>query len=123
MRMGTSEGRIPNVMVTGQMEVQAFRRMKADAEWESIQKKLDGVETGWKHTRVVPLIATTSLTASSHVCNDVKARMLDLSSLVPATDDSAAEMVLATLDLNIGPTLPAEDLVGKLPQVRVLSLF
>jgi hypothetical protein len=48
--------------------------------------------------------------------------MADLSAQLPAANPGDAAMLpIATLDLNIGVCLPAEELVGKLPQVLPVS--
>jgi hypothetical protein len=55
---------------------------------------------------------------TDEVVQSVLASMADLSAqLPPVTPGEAAMLPIATLDLNIGVSLPAEELVGSLPQV------
>jgi hypothetical protein len=99
-------------------QVQAYRRIKADSEWESIERKVLGTQVGWSTITVVPLIATVPFDKSDSRCICIKGCMVDLSSQIPAQDGTGPELVVGTLDLNIGATLPAEELVGMRPQVR-----
>lgn len=55
---------------------------------------------------------------ADEMVQSVLASMSDLSAqLPPAKPGDAAMVPIATLDLNIGVSLPAEELVGSLPQV------
>ena len=98
--------------------------MKADAEWDSLNNKVAGSEVGWERVAVVPVIATVPLTAEHEaLCNEVKSCMLDLSSQIPSTvQSSPGELVIGTLDLNIGVNLPAEELVGSKPEVCICQM-
>ena len=105
--------------------------MKGDAEWDAINRKIRGTEVGWENTTVVPLIATILLIKDDPLCADVRSHMMDLSSQIPSAsppstdavasgqvdEASCGQLVIGTLDLNIGTTLPAEELTGSRPEV------
>lgn len=99
--------------------------MKADAEWESLENKVQGRELGWESVKVVPLLATIPYFANDPLCENIKGHMMDLSARLPAEHPAdGTELVVGTLDLNIGRTLPAEELIGREPAVRTThSLF
>lgn len=84
--------------------MQAYRRIKADSEWDSIERKVLGIEVGWSTITVVPLIATVPFDESDATCLRVKASMVDLSSQIPAQEGTGPELVVGTLDLNVGAT-------------------
>jgi hypothetical protein len=105
--------------------------MKADAEWAALERKLAHAEVGWERVTVTPLLATLPYARGDGLCERVRERMADLSAQIPCVatggDDGssnaergegASELVVGSLDLNIGRTLPAEELVGRLPQAR-----
>eukprot|EP01025_Chloroclados_australasicus_P064302 TRINITY_DN8576_c0_g1_i3.p1 TRINITY_DN8576_c0_g1~~TRINITY_DN8576_c0_g1_i3.p1 ORF type:complete len:334 (+),score=25.40 TRINITY_DN8576_c0_g1_i3:130-1002(+) len=98
----------------------AHRRMKADAEWQSIENKVNGTEVAWERVRVVPFVASLVYDANHTVCREVRERMMDCSSQIPSpSPDNPPELAIGSLDLNIGVTLPAEELVGLYPSVDV----
>jgi hypothetical protein len=98
--------------------LQAHRRMKADAEWQSLEAKLAGNEIGWEAVRVVPLLATIDDSEDDPTCQAVREAAPDLSTLLPAGDaDQQPRLAVGTLDLNYGANLPAEELRGTHPQV------
>ena len=60
---------------------------------------------------------------TEEMVQSVLGSMADLSAQLPPEKPGDAAMVpIATLDLNIGVSLPAEELVGSLPQVSVAPL-
>jgi hypothetical protein len=94
--------------------------MKADAEWQSLENKVQGHEVGWESTRVLPLLATIPCDDSDRLSNAVMEAMVDLSAQIPADPDEGkgSRVAVGSLDLNIGVKLPAEDLIGSMPQAR-----
>ena len=92
--------------------------MKADQEWQSLEGKLNGSELGWKQTTVVPLLALAPSTSDDPMTHELLDGMMDLSSQVPASDAAGEPMLpVGGLDLNVGINLPAEELLGQLPEV------
>ena len=107
----------PNLLVW----LQAFRRMKADDQWELLERKLQGTEVGWEQVTVTPFLAALLASDSPTLYRAMQQSMRDLSAQIPAAadlGDSAPELVVGSLELNVGRTLPAEELVGRLPEVR-----
>ena len=95
--------------------------MKADDQWELLERKLQGTEVGWEQVTVTPFLAALSASDSPTLYNAMQQSMQDLSAQIPAAaglGDCAPELVVGSLELNVGRTLPAEELVGRLPQVR-----
>ena len=91
--------------------------MKADAEGDEVQQKVQGTAVGWKGIRVVPLIAAVPHDSSHPLVASVLQATDDLSAALPAASGiEAGELVIGTLDVNFGATLPAEELVGSLPK-------
>eukprot|EP00879_Flechtneria_rotunda_P033370 GHRR01036956.1.p1 GENE.GHRR01036956.1~~GHRR01036956.1.p1 ORF type:complete len:177 (+),score=23.17 GHRR01036956.1:148-678(+) len=94
------------------------RRMKGDAEWECVTKKINGAEPAYQDLKVVCLIATMTDDADNSVALQA-AQEMDPSTKLPA-DDSVGlpgQIVIGSLDMNQGAVLPSEELVGKLPAV------
>jgi ribosomal protein S18 acetylase RimI-like enzyme len=84
--------------------------LRLDAEWQALENKTRGRDEAWKHVRVACLVGTAPLQASG----DPLAAGLDPSCKLPAENDSSSpRVVLATLDVNIGHSLPAEELCGQ----------
>lgn len=92
--------------------------MKADEEWQSLEGKLNGTETGWEQTTVIPLLSLASSILDDEVTSALRDGMMDLSAQVPASDTDGDPMLpVGGLDLNVGVNLPAEELLGQLPKV------
>jgi hypothetical protein len=97
--------------------------MKAEAEWKALEEKLSESLPGWEQTEVLPLLALVPNGPECPFSQAVLDSMEDLSTQLPSKYEDGPTMIpVATLDLNIGVTLPAEELVGKLPQVLPASL-
>ncbi|CAL5228914.1 g12137 [Coccomyxa viridis] len=95
--------------------LQSFRRMKADEEWDILERKIAGKEPGWEKIRVKCLVACMDDTGEDALLAAAKGAM-DASCKLPAGYESQwPQLVLATLDLNQGYNLPGEGLIGKLP--------
>lgn len=93
--------------------------MKADAEWDAVQQKVRRTAVGWTGVRVVPLIASIPNESTDALVASVLAETDDLSAALPAPPGGGpGELVIGTLDVNFGATLPAEELVGSLSKVR-----
>ena len=81
--------------------------VRLDTEWQALEAKTAGRDEAWKHVRVSCLVGTAPV--SDDLCRGV-----DPSCKLPAEDDSfSPRVVLATLDVNIGHSLPAEELCGQ----------
>jgi ribosomal protein S18 acetylase RimI-like enzyme len=93
----------------------AHQRMKADGEWETLTKKVAGLEPNYKRMKVCCFVASINDEVSP-VAAEAASEMIDLSSKLPASSTSTARIVIGTLDLNIGAVLPAEELVGRMPE-------
>ncbi|WIA08025.1 hypothetical protein OEZ85_007495 [Tetradesmus obliquus] len=93
------------------------RRMKGDAEWESVTRKVNGTEPDYKAMRILCLIATVPDEPGCPVAAAVGSDM-ELSTKLPAdaAAGSTAQLVVGSLDINQGAVLPAEELVGRQPQ-------
>ena len=89
--------------------VASHRRVRLDAEWQALEAKTRGRDEAWKHVRVACLVGTAPLKTTV----DPLAADLDPSCKLPADDSSPPRVVLATLDVNIGHSLPAEELCGQ----------
>ncbi|EFJ45206.1 hypothetical protein VOLCADRAFT_106017 [Volvox carteri f. nagariensis] len=123
----------------------SHRHMKANAEWESVTAKVevDDVDPGYGRQATAPTTITTTVTASegdgaelpaaSQHCgsNDQESgallaalrSCLDACAQLPAEPGSSASasprprrLVVGSLDLNVGHTLPSEELIGRHPQ-------
>ncbi|KAG2446725.1 hypothetical protein HYH02_008287 [Chlamydomonas schloesseri] len=116
--------------------------MKADTEWESVTKKVEGKDEAYKDLDVSCFVAcvaddltappgpgSSSASGSSSSSGgggdpdrqELLAALragLDASAQLPA--DPAAgvsrQLVVGSLDLNVGHTLPSEELIGKQPK-------
>ncbi|KAF8072392.1 Coatomer subunit gamma [Scenedesmus sp. PABB004] len=95
------------------------RRMKGDAEWESVTRKVNGTEPSYESMTVVCLVATLPDVPGCPVAERAAAE-LDPSAKLPADAATGAppQLVVGSVDVNRGAVLPAEDLVGRLPPVR-----
>mmetsp|Transcript_6025 Transcript_6025/g.16049 ORF Transcript_6025/g.16049 Transcript_6025/m.16049 type:complete len:289 (+) Transcript_6025:1731-2597(+) len=95
----------------------SHRRMKADAEWDSLTAKVEGREEFYKDVKVVAFVATIDDVPEQPQAQQVAVEV-DPSTKLPANPEAGLQhpqVVVGTLDLNIGRTLPAEELQGKLP--------
>ena len=92
--------------------------MKADQEWQSLESKLQGTETGWEQTKVIPMLALAPSSGNDEVTPALLDQMMDLSAQVPSSDAGVHPMLpVGGLDLNVGVNLPAEELIGQMPKV------
>eukprot|EP00877_Chromochloris_zofingiensis_P013550 jgi/Chrzof1/8449/Cz03g11010.t1 len=98
------------------------RRMKGDAEWNSATAKVQGTEPDYTHLKVFCLIATAADDAQHPIIQQLYSDM-DASTKLPAGDCQAgtASVVVGSLDLNQGAVLPAEEMVGRQPEVDVAT--
>ncbi|PNW86390.1 hypothetical protein CHLRE_02g084550v5 [Chlamydomonas reinhardtii] len=117
----------------------SHRRMKADTEWETVTKKVEGRDEAYKDLDVSCFVAcvaddlvalpgpgssAASVSGSSGGDPDRQELLaalragLDASAQLPA--DPAAgvsrQLVVGSLDLNVGHTLPSEELIGRQPK-------
>lgn len=95
------------------------RRMKGDAEWESVTRKVTGTEPEYKSMKVLCMVAAVDDDPESPIAAKAAAE-LDTSTKLPAdaATQQPAQLVVGSLDINQGAVLPAEDLVGRLPTVN-----
>ncbi|GAX86392.1 hypothetical protein CEUSTIGMA_g13803.t1 [Chlamydomonas eustigma] len=101
------------------MAARAHRRMKGDSEWESVTSKVSGTDVIYKDMKVKCIIAAMSEDQENNICHQMNQDM-DLSTKLPANPDAGyycPQLVIGSLDLNVGSVLPAEELIGKLPEV------
>mmetsp|Transcript_750 Transcript_750/g.1782 ORF Transcript_750/g.1782 Transcript_750/m.1782 type:complete len:185 (-) Transcript_750:1635-2189(-) len=89
--------------------------MRGDMEWEAIENKVAGRETGYENNSVTCLLAT--LPAGTDATAAALQRELDPTCLLPqdAGGDASPRFVVGSLDINQGVKLPAEELVGRSP--------
>ncbi|KAG2435258.1 hypothetical protein HXX76_007336 [Chlamydomonas incerta] len=117
----------------------SHRRLKADTEWEAVTQKVEGRDELYKDLDVSCFVAcvaddlvqlpapgssAASVSGSSSGDPDRQELLaalragLDASAQLPA--DPAAgvsrQLVVGSLDLNVGHTLPSEELIGKQPK-------
>jgi ribosomal protein S18 acetylase RimI-like enzyme len=80
-----------------------------DAEWQCLEAKTKGMDEAWRHMLNVCVIGTAPSS------DDRLAAGLDPSCKLPAdeTPFSVPRVALASLDVNIGWPLPAEELSGQ----------
>lgn len=78
-----------------------------------------GTEPDYTHLKVFCLIATAADDAQHPIIQQLYSDM-DASTKLPAGDCQAgtASVVVGSLDLNQGAVLPAEEMVGRQPEVR-----
>ena len=92
----------------------AHQRMKGDAEWDTLTKKVNGTEPNYKRMKVHCFIASIDDDGGS-LAVETASEMVDLSSKLPSSGNLCSRIVVGTLDLNVGAVLPAEELVGRQP--------
>jgi ribosomal protein S18 acetylase RimI-like enzyme len=98
----------------------SHQRMKLDAEWESLQRKLAGSDASWAHLRVTCLLALLPLPGETELAAAL-CRGVDASCRLPAEEARGPLFVAGTLDVNVGAALPCEELVGRLTSRAYLS--
>eukprot|EP00873_Tetraselmis_striata_P006665 jgi/Tetstr1/426929/TSEL_017142.t1 len=99
----------------------SYQRMKGDMEWNAVENKVAGTETGYEGVHVTCLIATLPCAGASGAPElETKLRAeLDPTCLLPVDEQHPVpRMVVASLDINQGPRLPAEELAGTRPEQR-----
>jgi hypothetical protein len=93
--------------------MQAHLRMKADMAWETLEKKVSGVDEEYRDMHVFAFIATLPIDENSDIA---ASNLADASCIIPANGTTPPEIVVGTLDINQGAKLPAEELVGRQPE-------
>ena len=98
--------------------------MRIDAEWDAIRAKIAGTDVAFRHSRVSCVVATLDLDENGVAPGGWADAGVD-DSLDPscyanvAPDGSnARRVVLGTLDVNQGVSLPAEELAGQFPRAE-----
>eukprot|EP00240_Pyramimonas_obovata_P015240 CAMPEP_0118921508 /NCGR_PEP_ID=MMETSP1169-20130426/759_1 /TAXON_ID=36882 /ORGANISM="Pyramimonas obovata, Strain CCMP722" /LENGTH=276 /DNA_ID=CAMNT_0006862239 /DNA_START=50 /DNA_END=880 /DNA_ORIENTATION=- len=88
---------------------QNHRRLKLEQEVNVLERKMTGIEPGYEKTKVVCYLATADQpedpAQTAALMEDI-----DPSCKLPAEDDKPVQLVLGSLDLNIGDRFPSEDL-------------
>lgn len=107
-----------------EFSVRAHRNMRIDAEWDAIRAKIAGTDVAFRHSRVSCVVATLDLDENGDAPGGWAGAGVD-ESLDPscfanvAPDGSnARRVVLGTLDVNQGVSLPAEELAGQFPRAE-----
>ena len=107
-----------------EFSVRAHRNMRIDAEWDAIRAKIAGTDVAFRHSRVSCVVATLDLDENGVAPGGWADAGVD-DSLDPscyanvAPDGSnARRVVLGTLDVNQGVSLPAEELAGQFPRAE-----
>ena len=107
-----------------EFSVRAHRNMRIDAEWDAIRAKIAGTDVAFRHSRVSCVVATLDLDENGAAPGGWADAGVD-DSLDPscyanvAPDGSnARRVVLGTLDVNQGVSLPAEELAGQFPRAE-----
>jgi len=85
---------------------QAYLRMRGDEKWNELELAVEN-----KTPKVIPLIATS-----------LEGSIRNNASLCIPQQAAPPEWTIATLDINIGPKLPSEELLGTLPVDSTQSL-
>jgi len=97
------------------------RRMRGDLEWNAIENKVAGTEAGYEQTRVTCMVATLPVNNGTELVAALKDE-LDPTCLLPAdASHPYPRIIVASLDVNQGVKLPAEELGGCLPQLPVMD--
>eukprot|EP00798_Chlamydomonas_sp_ICE-L_P027693 gene27693-7335_t len=89
-----------------EFSARAHRRMKTDTEFESLGNKLEGTDESFKNIKVLCFVATAP--AGPNLQQDAEAP-----TTLPPVGDAPSEMVVGTLDLNVGSVLPSEELIAE----------
>ena len=107
-----------------EFSVRAHRNMRIDAEWDAIRAKIAGTDVAFRHSRVSCVVATLDLDENGDAPGGWAGATLakhdgSKDSSTPAPDGSnARRVVLGTLDVNQGVSLPAEELAGQFPRAE-----
>jgi ribosomal protein S18 acetylase RimI-like enzyme len=88
----------------------AYLRLKADAQWAEMERRVGSSDAA--PSNITTLIAVAPSDGGGP---DLLAQLADKSTALPRPDGEPANVVVATLDLNQGPNLPAEELIGQRP--------
>ena len=97
--------------------VRAHRNMRIDAEWDTIGAKITGTDLAFKDCRVACIVAALPLGPNGELPEGMEVTAVDASCMVPARGGSDKGcIILGTLDVNQGVSLPAEELAGMLPR-------
>lgn len=88
---------------------QSFLRMKADSAWHQLEAKVAGTDAEYKDVKVTALLALIPVEACPPGAEPA--------CVLPAEPGAhGPQLVVGTCDLNQGINLPAEDLIGRLPE-------
>jgi GNAT superfamily N-acetyltransferase len=107
-----------------EFSVRAHRNMRIDAEWDAIRAKIAGTDVAFRRSRVTCLVATLDLdqdgVAPGGWAEAGVDANLDPSCFANVSPDgsNARRVILGTLDVNQGVSLPAEELAGTLPRAE-----
>ena len=107
-----------------EFSVRAHRNMRIDAEWDAIRAKIAGTDVAFRHSRVSCVVATLDLdekgVAPGGWADAGVDDSLDPSCYANVAPDgsNARRVVLGTLDVNQGVSLPAEELAGQFPRAE-----
>jgi ribosomal protein S18 acetylase RimI-like enzyme len=77
-------------------------------EWAALEAKTQGIDPIWSALRVTCLLCVTPLPSDAEAALRVG---LDAACLLPGAD-GGVELALGSLDLNLGASLPCEELTG-----------
>ena len=107
-----------------EFSVRAHRNMRIDAEWDAIRAKIAGTDVAFRHSRVSCVVATLDLDENGAAPGGWAEAGVD-ESLDPACFANVApdggiarRVILGTLDVNQGVSLPAEELAGQFPRAE-----
>jgi ribosomal protein S18 acetylase RimI-like enzyme len=107
-----------------EFSVRAHRNMRIDAEWDAIRAKIAGTDVAFRHSRVTCVVATLDLDENGNAPGGWAGAgvddTLDPSCFANVAPDgsNARRVVLGTLDVNQGVSLPAEELAGQFPRAE-----
>ena len=107
-----------------EFSVRAHRNMRIDAEWDAIRAKIAGTDVAFRRSRVTCLVAALDLdrdgVAPGGWAEAGVDANLDPSCFANVAPDgsNARRVILGTLDVNQGVSLPAEELAGTLPRAE-----
>lgn len=107
-----------------EFSVRAHRNMRVDAEWDAIRAKIAGTDVAFRHSRVTCVVATLDLDENGNAPGGWAGAgvddTLDPSCFANVAPDgsNARRVVLGTLDVNQGVSLPAEELAGQFPRAE-----
>uniref|UniRef100_A0A1D2A021 N-acetyltransferase domain-containing protein n=3 Tax=Auxenochlorella protothecoides TaxID=3075 RepID=A0A1D2A021_AUXPR len=97
----------------------AHLRNKTTATWESLETRVAGKDEDYRGVVVLPFIATVARqppdSPSAQLIQELFDDLIDRSVQLPGLAHGEEELVVGSLDVNQGLSLPSEDLVGQLP--------